>query len=119
MKKSDLKTGMIVKTRGGKTALVVRNTFFESGIFGKNDVIIFAKNNWASLNSYFDDLTWDGDCRQFDIIEVYTPHLPCDFLSIDTLTNKRWGEFPCIWKRDKFRIVIERSIDKTVITIYK
>lgn len=63
MKKSDLKTGMVVKLRDGDNYVVM---------IRDNEQWITSDESWDSLNSYNDDLTCDYD-NDYDIVKVYEP----------------------------------------------
>lgn len=72
MKKSDLKTGMRVKTRDECIYLVVCDVL----INGKKDILFVDKvDGWMNGSSYNDNLICnDGDemDRDFDVMEIYT-----------------------------------------------
>lgn len=57
MKKSDLKTGMVVEDATGDYGTVFLNT--DAGEYGQRlrDVIVFENELWAELSAYEDDLT--------------------------------------------------------------
>ena len=110
MKKSDLKTGMVVECRSGLRALVMKDNCYNE------DAIVFASNNWTPLNGFSEDLIWHNEngtqsefAKTVDIMAVYTPQLPCYFLLFKELTSD-WGDFPCIWKRNEN---IEQSVTHT------
>lgn len=64
MKKSDLKTGMIVEIRNGRTMKVLLGT-------SRGDILTSLNTiTWASVDSYRKDLTHQVD-SQFDIIRIY------------------------------------------------
>jgi hypothetical protein len=89
MKKSDLRTGMLVKTREGNFALVMLNTEYEDCLVsdgGSND------RTWSMLDNYNEDLQKSDYVG--DIVEVYS----------SKFSNKDRGSFSTlhrslIWKR--------------------
>jgi hypothetical protein len=77
MKKSELKTNMLVKTRAGKFLLVKTNVFFLSPDKCLIDILV-DDDRWISLDNYNEDLTCVDSLsptirRDFEIIEVYIP----------------------------------------------
>lgn len=105
-KKSDLKTGMIVKTRSGDTGLVMLDNCF--GV----DAIVFSGNNWTELDEYDDDLYWcyrvdkkhgfreetrDEFTRSVDIMKIYEPDLPTGFLR----RANRFNKWLPVWERSQ------------------
>jgi len=100
MKKSDLKTGMRVKTRDYCVYLVVCDVL----IHGKKDILFTDKNgDWLQGYLFDDNLmceTGDNEIdRSFDIMEVYT---------IDNTPDAFQGNFMnldrkySIWKRQEY-----------------
>ena len=94
MKKSDLKTGMIVETISGDTALVMLDN-----CYGK-DALIISDKAWAPLSCFNEDLLWnykvweqDRSDKPLDIIRVYEPDLPTGFLS------RKNSDLTPIWER--------------------
>ena len=87
MKKSDLKTGMVVLTRSLKDYLVLRNTEFD-------DVcdLLWRPEGWLPLDRYTDDLLYNSACsddacaiftgepgeilHEYDIVQVIQPPAP-------------------------------------------
>lgn len=55
MKKSELKTGMVVECRSGEKALVIKDNCYGE------DAIIFAPNNWTGLDGFSEDLLWHNE----------------------------------------------------------
>jgi len=87
MKKSDLKTGMMVKLRNGRSYLVLLET---SMIGDRKDILFGGTGHWMPLSDYNSDMhcfphdIWnddDYDSRKidssFDIMKVYEPVFPC------------------------------------------
>lgn len=98
MKKKDLKTGMIVETRAGEKALIVKDNVY--GV----DAVIFSQNNWTDLDGFDDNLIWHGCDNErtpfaetVDIMKVYKPDLPTGFLS----KTCKFGEMKPIWVRQE------------------
>lgn len=98
MRKSDLKTGMIVETRGGN-----RGTIFLDNIY-EQDAVVFAKNNWTGLDAFGEDLKWYPDINQkvrsehaksVDIVKVYKPDLPTGFFTQES----KFGPLKLLWER--------------------
>ena len=98
MKKSDLKTGMIVEKRSGEKGLIILNNTYDE------DAIIFNENSWTPLGRYSSGLIWFGNMREFDIIKVYITDLPTGFLS----RKNKFGPFDPIW---------ERKEEETILTL--
>lgn len=101
MKKSELKTGMVVELRDGRLATVFKDTFWG------NDFIVMSENIQASLSNFDEDtLEWykkdkivsltesEKHRRSVDIMKVYIPRTPAKCFSRDT------NEMKCIWDRD-------------------
>lgn len=100
MKKSELKTGMVVELRSGQLATVFKDTFWS------NDFIVMSENNQTGLENFDEDtLEWykqeknkfhPGEIhrRNTDIMKVYIPKNPAKCFSRDT------NEMKCIWDRD-------------------
>jgi hypothetical protein len=64
MKKSDLKTGMWVELRNGKSAMVLMST--------NNGDILSGPKAWFPIDALNDDLTYEG-IKDSDIIRIYQP----------------------------------------------
>jgi len=117
MKKSDLQTGHIIETRSGETGLIAKNN-----VYGE-DAVIFNKGNWTSLDGFTEDLYWYGVhyinmkiertsfCETVDIMKVYEPILPTEFLSRDRKKLK------LIWERDenKYIKIDGKKYDKNMV----
>lgn len=90
MKKSDLKTGHIVESRasGSKSLVVINNCYGEDGM-------IHSKDSWSPFTSYDDDLRWTfcGRDKDLDIVKVYEPRLPTNYLD--------QSELKLVWCREK------------------
>ena len=116
MKKQDLKTGMLVETRSGQLALIVKDN-----IYGQ-DAVIFAEDNWTSLDGFSEDLRWSVAshvpkfCKSVDIMKVYKPDLPTGFLS---RCNKFGSQkLTLLWEREEEKpIVILDGIEYSESTL--
>lgn len=97
MEKSDLKTGMRVKTRDGCVYLVICDVL----IHGEKDILFVDKNSgWISGREYKDNLICDDNVdRSFDIVEIYTiddarDSFQHDFINLDVKY--------LFWKRQEY-----------------
>jgi len=115
MKKKDLKTGYIVETRSGETALIVRNNCYGE------DAVIFAENNWTSLDEFNEDLTWHNEdglqtdfAKTVDIMKVYKPDLPTGFLS---RTSKHSNKMELLWERKQTPFCILDGVEYSESTL--
>lgn len=104
MRKSDLKTGMRVKTRDGEIQIVIKNTLFR----GEPIDIIVSKNGWNRLDRYNEDLT-NINHKLLDIVEVYTIDGNEDNFTRSFLnTDKR----KLYWKREEAKEMTLEEIEK-------
>ena len=111
MKKSELKTGMVVELANSSRALVVKDNCYGE------DSIIFANDNWTGLDSYSEDLLWYVDeIERLDLVKVYKPTTPNNFLNFRTLKDHLNGTMECIWEREKDSTTVEvqRFPNKTI-----
>lgn len=95
MKKSDLKTGMRVKTRSGKIFLVIKD--IETMDYGHQDVA-FVNNGFLNGTEYSDDLIHEN-FRDFDIVEVFNSCKEGAYLIGELL---KLEEKYSIWKRQEY-----------------
>jgi hypothetical protein len=102
MKKRDLKSGMIIETRSGERALIVKDN-----CYGK-DAVIFHEKNWTELDSFNHDLLFHGDdpdrycyAKSIDIVKIFKPNLPTGFLS---RKSNRCPEMELLWERKELAI---------------
>lgn len=100
MKKSDLKTGMIIESRKGEKALVVKDNCYGE------DAIIYNKSDWTQLDSFSDDLKFYGDdeertqfSKSVDIVKVFMPNLPTAFLDKE--------DMKLIWTRKEEKPIVK------------
>lgn len=94
MKKSDLKTGMIVETRGGDRFLVMLNPDC------KDRELIEFSGGFMPLERYNDDLILDGFAHELDIMKLYSAGASiCYLLGTDITGGKL--ELKLIWQRPK------------------
>ena len=114
MKKSDLKTGMVIERADGQRGLVVLNNCYGE------DGIIYSNDNWSGLDAYDEDLTWNFVSRdpQLAIVKVYKPSTPNNFLNFKTLKDHLFGSMDCIWERkvNTVTVLVHKSPEKTVTT---
>lgn len=102
MKKSDLQTGMIVKTKGG-------HRFF---VFRKGEEIVLFNNDYYFENALQDDLTNSANSN-LNIVEVFQPE-QIRSLS-DMLTTRN-----LIWKREEIvELTLQDIADKFNINVDK
>lgn len=89
MKKSDLKTGMVVQTRTGDNFLVMSNPDCED-----RDLICFS-GSYMSLKDYTDTLEYPNS--DYDIVKVFTIGRSISYI----LSEKDLLKFELIWERDE------------------
>jgi hypothetical protein len=102
MKKRDLKSGMIIETRSGERALIVKDN-----CYGK-DAVIFHEKSWTELDSFNHDLLFHGDdpdrtcyAKSIDIVKIFKPNLPTGFLS---RKSNGFPEMELLWERKELAI---------------
>ena len=94
MKKSDLRSGMIVEIRDGTNYLVMLNPSCEGW-----ELISIDSGDLVSLSSFNEDLTCKGTIREIDIVKVYKLGLfICDII---TNTSVAMKHKKLIWERDE------------------
>ena len=101
MKKSDLKSGMVVKTRDGWYGVVLIGCDFVYDCGESNNCILGLNSpttEWMSLNEFTDDLKNVGGKNQFDIVRVYRPYIPCYVFQYDNEDYSDIGD--CIYNID-------------------
>ena len=120
MKKSDLKTGHVVELRSGQRGLVVKDNCYNE------DGIIFSNNDWTNLDDYSDALIWyehESDRSDFtmscDIVKVYQPSTPNNFLNYQSLKDHLLGKMKLVWERKENTTFtkVERFPNKIVTTV--
>lgn len=98
MELKDLKTGMVVETRGGKKYLIVNRDGELCGI-GMNNYMMFGGERPHKSN-----MTWPND-SDLDIMKVFKPALGrFDYMLSD--------ERNCIWNREEARKMTVSEICK-------
>lgn len=85
MKKSDLKTGMVVEFRSGTKGMIL-----EIEQFG---TLIRHGGGWNRLSAYSDDLLDGKGLEDFDIVRIYRPRI--EYQTI----QQYWHEQELIWQR--------------------
>ena len=92
--KSDLKTGMLVKTRNGELKVCIKD------YLGRGDDL-FIGTHWSDIKTgYNDDLTanWEGS-RDWDIMEVWEPNYNVALTAIIAEPSKLSQKATCIMQR--------------------
>ena len=107
MKKSDLKTGMVVETRYGEKYLVMLNPDY------KNMELINFKGGYMPLYYYNNELIFTeqsvlGFDVGFDVVKVYS----VGWTIRDLLTDKECMEFKLIWERNEPKEMTIEEIEK-------
>ena len=107
MKKTDLKTGMIVENRSGDEYVVFINTCGtahtnkEIERYPNQSFLVNSKQcNWISLDDYDEDMLMLPLCEfsdRFDIVKVYIPGHPYSFQDIENKYEKRI----LLWERNE------------------
>ena len=100
MELDDLKTGMIVETRGGDSYIVMRDFLgavsILAGISDNNTI----SSKWIKMSIYTQDLNCSG-IQSLDIMSVYSSY-PCE---IDT-------KIDLLWKREEYKEVTMSEIEE-------
>lgn len=79
MKKNDLKTGMSFEFRNGKKGRVLRG--LPSTNFREGDLVFgLFPSEFMSGDSYTEDLKYDGDNREYDIVKIYDKESDCNLM---------------------------------------
>ena len=102
MKKSDLKTGMVVETRNGEKYLVM----LEPDCGGR-ELINFSRG-YMSLSSYNDELMLEKSYEELDIMKVYSVGISISWL----LSDKKSMKFKLIWERNEPKEMTIAEIEK-------
>jgi len=110
MKKSDLKTGMMVVTRDGDEYMVMLGVSY-AGLTSDSCDVIVSKDGWIPLCNYSDDLNLKEDgMPEFNIVAVYLPLRAASLWRKDIAKDRSWK---CVWKRE------EPPVEMTVAEIEK
>lgn len=102
MKKSDLKTGMILEHRSGQTSVV-----FLDNVYGK-DAIVFSDSSWTDINDFDDSFNWTFLSRGLprehgvDVMKIYKPDLPTGFLTRES----KFGSMQVLWERKEEKPIV-------------
>jgi hypothetical protein len=75
MKKSDLKTGMVVELKTGEKYMVILDSV--KTIEGITNGILIANDGWIPLSNYNENLE-NPECTDYNVIAVYNPNV-CGF----------------------------------------
>ena len=110
MNKSDLETGMRVKTREGNIYLVVKD--IKSEIYGRQDVAFVSEYGFMEGSGYNEDLKNNND-RDLDIIEVRSifENDSETFLTSSILMLNRGYS---IWKREERKKMTISQIEEAL-----
>ncbi len=92
MKKSDLRNGMIVRTRSNKMGVVLKDV---ETIYGICDIVKF-KDDFSNLSNYNNDLCSDNE--RYDIVEVYKTS--SWGANMNNLLNLNSCFITSLWKRE-------------------
>lgn len=111
MKKSDLRNGDIVKTRGGDKYIVLLNAGLYKG--KTEDLLINLEDGcYLSLSGYKKDLTWyDEEAKNFDIVSICAFDYVGDNLRQHGLTQITAG-YKWTWERNKTKKMTVSEICK-------
>lgn len=109
MKKSDLKTGMMVVTRDNGEYMVMLNVEYAAIISNEPQNVIVSKSGWMPLDNYSDDFDLkEKNMSELDIVAVYSPIMPASLWRKNPLHNNSWKR---VWKRE------ESPVEMTVAEI--
>lgn len=92
MKKSDLKTGMVVENKKGELSLVMRDTEVGDIFAGSGCDNEF----WCPFRS-FDESLNNKDTGRYDIVKVYSVNNVCNISAAKVSSNNR----ELIWEREE------------------
>lgn len=108
MKKSDIRNGMHVITKGGEEYIIMSGIYAPKQIEDSNTakvVMLSLDCGWMNFDQYDDDLCFrdtvdevDDDDYQYDINEVYAPKYYAWTLE-SVLEEKNKNDFIRLWKR--------------------
>ena len=104
MKKSDLKTGMVIKDRDGKVGIVLLGTTNGDIIGGNQEKVegVHGGTCWKPLSVFDEDLKYSGDFKS-DVMEIYNA---VSNVSFGTININKLSQ---IWKRSEF---VELTMDE-------
>lgn len=107
MKKSDLKTGMVLETRNGEKYLVMLNPDC------KDMELINFKGGYMPLYYYNNELIFtekpaEKPAREFDVVKVYS----AGWTIRDLLSDKEHMKFKLIWERNEPKEMTISEIEK-------
>lgn len=106
MKKSDLKTGMMVVARNNVKYMVMLNVEYTDTWLKPQNVIV-SKDGWMPLSRYSDDLKVDN-APELDIVAVCSPLTTASLCRKDISDSDSWE---CVWKRE------EQPVEMTIAEI--
>lgn len=106
MKKSELKSGMLVFTREGKRALVLKDAPYGDCLVGNGNETN-GNQTWLPLNSYNEDLMYSQANQNIvDIIEVWG--YSNNMLGANLTTRDR----ELLWKREEVKKEVELTLEE-------
>ena len=114
MTKSDLKTGMIVKTRCGNYYRVFLDSITNASYCGniKDRLVQIEPNygaSWIDLDFVDDDLIYNSSLNSdYTIVEVLVSQISCDLVKNHSLDAK------VIWKREEVREMTMTELEEVL-----
>ena len=116
MKKSDLKTGMIVKTRdGGEYAVFIDTckTIYTRKQYKTQSFLINSRDrSWIPLDDYNEDMLNQEELDgYFDIMEIYIPNHPYSFQDV----KYEYEDKILIWERNETKEEIKEGIKEVTM----
>jgi hypothetical protein len=102
MKKSDLRTGMLVETKSEGIYIVLKNV--ETSVYGTQDLFFASERSFTTGKYYNDDLTrTTGSNNEYDIIKVYSKRSDSHMLQLSKEGRN------LVWEREKPTIEISST----------
>lgn len=108
MKKSEIRNGMHLITKGGEEYIIVSSIYAPKQIEDHNTAKVAMLSldcGWMNFDQYDDDLCFcdtvdevEDDDYMYDIDEVYVPNYYCWTLE-SALESKNKNDFTRLWKR--------------------
>lgn len=100
MTKSELQTGMIVKTRNGRRYLVVLNHMSETDVLFKITEEGRLTGTWLLLTDYHQNLLYNGEySTDLDIMEIYSTSLLLSYTNL-------------LWERQEVKEVTMQEVEE-------
>lgn len=112
MKKSDLKTGMLIEARNGTKYIVLKDV--ETKYYGVQDLLFACENGFMCSANYTEDLKAKSGDKQFDIVKVYSRAFEAEILKIDGEGRE------LLWQREEtIEMTLEEACKKLRDTMGK